>query len=101
MKICSNCGKEYLTKVCVRCRNKEEKKQKNNNLSEKDKLFKTIRYVIIIFIGLLVIGMIAELLITSYIIKSAEPTINNMNEMTKDMVEQNKKLMKKLERGFR
>jgi len=32
MAICENCGKEYLTKECVHCRNKKEKiKNKNNN----------------------------------------------------------------------
>jgi len=95
MAICETCGKEYLTKECLRCKNKTE------SLSEKEKLFKTIRYAIIFFIGLIIFGVIIDIIITSYFIKTVTPITNNINQMTSDMMKQNKKVMQQLEKGFK
>jgi len=94
MAICEKCEKEYLTKECLRCKNEKP-------LNEKEKLYKTIRYAIIFFIGVLVTGTIADIIITSYVIKKAEPSINNINKMTNEMVEANRKLMKEINKGFK
>jgi hypothetical protein len=104
MAICKECGTTYLTRECLKCKNKKNLKYttpKKQKLNEKEKLYKTIRYAIIFFIGILILGTISEILVTNYMFKSAEPTINNLNEMTKDMVEANKKLMEELEKGFK
>lgn len=97
MAKCEKCGNEYLTRECLKCKDKEY----SENLTEKEKLFKTIRYAIIFFIGLLITGIIIDIAISSYMLKKAEPSINNLNEMTTDMIKANKKLLKDLDKGFK
>ena len=104
MAKCEKCGNEYLTRECLKCRDRKysEKITKNNqNLTEKEKLFKTIRYAIIFFIGLLITGVIIDITISSYMLKKAEPSINNLNKMTTDMIKANKKLLEDLNKGFK
>jgi hypothetical protein len=120
MSTCEKCGKTYYTRVCLNCKDKAKpiygnpklykeslKNKKNSNTynqepkTEKEKLFKTIRYAIIFFMGLFVIGAIVDVVVVNYIFKSTAPVINDMNEMTRDMMKANKKLMKQMEQGFK
>jgi len=96
MATCEKCGKTYLTKECLNCRKKE-----NNPLSEKEKLFKTIRYAIIFFIGLIIIGTIIDIIATTYFVKTITPSINYMNKTSKDLINQQEKLMKDLNKGLK
>ncbi len=119
MATCKNCGNTYYSKECPHCKriaweqtlnknNKSTYKQEKRintktkkSLDEKEKLFKTIRYAIIFFIGLLITGMILDIAVSSYMLKKAEPSINNLNEMTTDMMKANKKLLEDLNKGFK
>jgi len=82
--------------------NKIRKKvPKKEEITEKEKLYKTLKYIAIIFI----IFMIIESLINIYAInkatKIATPAINNMNEISNDLMQLNKKLIKDLNHGFK
>ena len=124
MAICEKCGKEYNTIVCVRCRNKEQKNRmygdpkqyekslayrnkitkkepRKEELTEKEKLYKTIRYVILISIGLVISGIILDIYIFNKAITIATPAVNNMNEISNDLMQLNKKLIKDLNHGFK
>ena len=121
MSKCEKCGKTYYTRECLNCRDKESKKaiygdkklyeqglrqkstykKESNNLSEKEKLYKIIRYAIIFFMGLIIIGAIVDIVIVNYVFKTTEPMMNNVNEMTKDMMKQNRVLIKQLNQGFK
>lgn len=89
---CEICGREYWTKECLSCKNQKEKIP----LSEKDKLYKVIRYAIIFFIGIFIIGGIAEIYIFNKAIETAQPTIKNMNEMTNTINKANEKMNEQL-----
>jgi len=91
MATCEKCGKTYYTRECLRCKDK-----KNNPSTEKDKLYKTIRYAIIFFIGLFIMGIIIDIIITTYFVKTVNPQINNMNKITNEMMKESYKSMKEL-----
>lgn len=92
MATCKKCGEFYITKECPSCKiNKEP-------LSEKDKLYRVIRYAIIFFIGIFIIGGITEIYIFNKAIETAQPTIKNMNEMTNTMNKATEKMIKDMEK---
>lgn len=105
--ICEKCGKEYWTKECLNCKNHYTENDLQNmgitnskkSLSEKEKLYKIIRYAIIFFIGIFVIGGIAEIYMISKVVDTATPTIKNMNKMTDTMNKATEQMMRDLEKS--
>jgi hypothetical protein len=91
MALCEKCGKTYLTKECLNCKNNYSK----NTLNEKDKLYKTIRYAIIFFIGLIIIGGLTDLYIINKTVKASTPIFKSLNTMTNTMNEAMKKINKR------
>lgn len=96
MAICDKCGKTYLTKVCIHCIGKESSKSTN----EKDKLYKTIRYAIIFFIGILIIGTITEIYIIKKTNDAVEPIIKASGKAMNEILNTQNNLMKKINNGF-
>lgn len=104
---CENCGKEYWTKECLNCKNSytENDLQKmgidsnKKTLNEKEKLFKVIRYTIIFFLGIFIIGGIIEIYIISKAVETAKPMINNMNQLTNTMNKTTERMIKDMEKA--
>ena len=68
-------------------------------LSEKEKLYKIIRYAIIFFIGLFIIGGIAEIYVINKVVDTAQPTIENMNKMTNTMNKATEQMIRDMEKA--
>ena len=95
MAICEKCGKKYLSKECLRCKNE------NNNLTEKEKLFKTIRYAIIGILSFFAIITIWEIYFMNKVSNEISPTLKQANEMSQEMMKQTTQMIKKLNNGFK
>ncbi|MDD3506373.1 MAG: hypothetical protein PHX65_07505 [Sulfurimonas sp.] len=104
---CEKCGKEYWTRECLNCKENytENDLQKmgissnKKSLSEKEKLFKVIRYAIIFFIGIIIIGAIAEIYIINKVVDTAKPTIDNMNKMTNTMNKATEQMLRDMQKA--
>lgn len=95
MAKCKKCEEFYITTECPRCKINEEP------LSEKEKLFKIIRYAIIFFIGLFIIGGIAEIYVINKVVDIAQPTIENMNKMTNTMNKATEQMIRDMEKQMK
>jgi len=100
MAKCEIHKKAYYSKECPMC--VDERKRVNvENLSEKDKLFKTIRYVLIAFVGLLIAVTIYEIYFIEKISNAAEPSVKEMERSLKNMNDASEKMLKNIEKGFK
>ena len=96
MATCEKCGKEYLTRECLRCKEKE-----NNPLTEKEKLYKTIRYAIIFFIGVFGIGTLIEIYIIKKTTDITEPIMKETFKSLELIHKMNERTIKEINKGFK
>ena len=119
MATCEKCGNTYYSRECGNCKRLEYEENLNRNnkidgnkyednlrkkivgkepLSEKEKLFRIIRYAII-FIMLTFISVgIAEIYVFNKVIDEAKPYNESMKKSLKTIDKMNEKLYKEIEK---
>lgn len=100
MAKCEIHKRAYYSKECPECAT-IRKSIGRENMSEKDKMYKTIRYVLIAFVSLLFIYAIFEFYIINRAFNAVEPSMKDLQETTKDINKMNKKLIEQMEKGFK
>lgn len=84
MATCEICGNKYLTRECLNC--------KENKPTEKEKLFKTIRYILVGFFIVLLISWIREIYYENMLIDEIKPYNEMMKKNLKNINKINEKL---------
>jgi len=102
MAKCKKCGEKYFSKTCLKCENSHLKfnetqpkiKTFNNaKLSEKEKLYKILRYSIMFIFFIMVISSIIEIYMANKIVEGYQPIFKSMNDLSKTMDKATQKIL--------